>query len=111
MIVTTCTDGSGLPRDHRLVELGLAFDDLSVGGNAPTGAHEHDIAGSQLIEANRGERAVVLDPFRLVREEGGQGAEGVRRLPERLHLLPVPEQHDRDEGGQLPPDVDAEPSE
>ena len=40
--------------------------------------------------------------------EGGQRALCLRDRP---HLEPVPEQHDRDEGGQLPPDLDLEEAE
>ena len=32
------------------------------------------------------------------------------RLPEGFHLQPVAEQHDRDESGQLPPELQVEPS-
>ena len=44
---------AGLARDHRLVELGRALDDAPVGRDPTAGAHEHDVADRQLVEADR----------------------------------------------------------
>ena len=54
--------------------------------------------------------AVGVDALGFVGQELGEGREGRLRLTERLHLEPVAEQHDRDEGGQLPPELEVEPS-
>ena len=45
--------GPRLAGDHRLVELGVAVDDLAVGGHARAGPHEHDVADLQLADRDR----------------------------------------------------------
>ena len=53
-----------------------------------------------------------VDAFGLVGQQRRRApASAELRLAERLHLLPVPEQHDRDERRQLPPEVEVEPVE
>ena len=48
------------------------------------------------------------DAFSRVGQQRGEGGEGALRLGDRSHLEPVAEQHDGDQGGQLPPDLDLE---
>ena len=52
--------------------------------------------------------AVGPDPLGLVGQQRGQRGEGVLGLAEGPHLLPVAQQHDRDQRGQLPPEVQVE---
>ena len=98
-------DRLGLAGDHRLVQLGGALDDLPVRRDPGAGAHQHDVTDGEVVERDRLDLTVGTDPLGLVREERGEGGERVLRLTERLHLLPVAEQHDRDEQRQLPPEV------
>ena len=48
------------------------------------------------------------DPLGLIGQQRGERGEGVLGLAERLHLLPVAEQHDRHQQRQLPPEVQVE---
>ena len=57
------------------------------------------------------DRAVVGDPLGVVGQQRGQRGERALGLADRLHLLPVAEQHDGDQRGQLPPEVQVEPAE
>src|SRR3712207_8630910 len=41
---------SRLPRYHRLVEFGLALDDLAVGRHPPAGADQDDVALPEVFE-------------------------------------------------------------
>jgi hypothetical protein len=52
---------------------------------------------------------VFAEPFGFVGQEGGERLERAARLADRLHLLPVAEQHDRHEQGELPPELEVEP--
>jgi len=101
-------DRPRLAGDHRLVELGFALHDRPVGGNARARTHEHDVADAQRRNRYRRRSSVGVDAFGLVGEELGQRGQRRARLPERLHLEPVAEQHDRDEGGELPPELEIE---
>ena len=47
----------------------------------------------------------------LVGQQLGQRRQGAPGLADRLHLLPVAEQHDRDQRRQLPPELEVEPVE
>ena len=103
-------DGTGLARDHRLVHVGGAVDDLAIGRDPRSWADEHDIvhpqrAGRHLL------RAICNDSLGGVRQQSREGRERALRLRDRSHLEPVAEQHDRDQGGQLPPDLDLEEAE
>jgi hypothetical protein len=98
-------DRARFARDHALVERGHAVDHDAVGGHAPAGAHEHDVAARE-IRGRDPLDAGVGDTLGLVGEELGQRLERAAGLSDRLHLLPVPEQHDRDERGELPPEVE-----
>ena len=102
---------AGLAGDHRLVQLGLAVDDLPVGGDPGPGPDEHDVAGRQIGDRDRLDLAVVTDAFGVVGQQLGQRREGALGLADGLHLLPVTQQHDGDQGGELPPEVEVEPVE
>ncbi len=102
-------DGAGLAGDHGLVELGFSVDDLPVGGHPSTGAHQHGVSGAEGTGRDGLEGTVGADALGLVGEKGGQGGQGVLGLAEGLHLLPVSEQHDRDQRSELPPEVEIEP--
>ena len=54
--------------------------------------------------------AVGVDAFGFVGQELGERGERALRLADGLHLQPVAEQHDRDERGELPPEVEVEPA-
>ena len=98
-------DGAGLARDHRLVERGRALDDAAVGGHAGARAHDDAVAEAQVARRD-GLGARVGDALGLVGEERGERVEGARGLGERAHLDPVAEEHDDDEEGELPPEVE-----
>ena len=105
---TVAGDRPGLAGDHRLVQLRGAVDDPAVGGHPGAGADQHDVADPQVGDRDRLDRRRRVDPLGVVgqqRRERGQRALG---LADRLHLLPVAEQHDRDQRGQLPPEVEVE---
>ena len=105
-------DRARLAGDHRLVELGLALDDHAVGRDTAAGPHEHDVA-----ERERRRVATVSTLPSASTRSASSGSSSARAasadlgLAERLHLLPVAEQHDRDQRGQLPPEVEVEPPE
>ncbi len=103
-------DGLGLTGDHRLVDLGAALDDRAVGGNTCAGSDQHDVADLQFRRRNRADR-VAVDEVGLVGQQRGERSERVLCLPDRLHLLPVAEQHDRHERSELPPELEVEPLE
>ena len=56
-------------------------------------------------------RLPVAHALGLVREQLRERAQRATGLTERLHLLPVPEQHDHDERRQLPPELEVEEAE
>ena len=89
----------------------VAVDDRAVGRHPPAGTHQHDVADPQLAGRDRLDRAVVVDALGLVGQQRGQGGERALGLADGLHLLPVAEQHDRDQRGQLPPELEVEPAE
>src|SRR3972149_5190404 len=47
-------------------------------------------------------------PLGRIGQQLGEGRQRPASLRDRAHLEPVPEEHDRDEGGELPPDLDLE---
>ena len=100
----------GLAGDHRLVDIGGTVDDDAIGRHPSARADEDHVADRECIERDR-LGSIGGDAFGRVREEGGQRREGPLRLGDRAHLQPVPEEHDRDEGRQLPPDLDLEEAE
>jgi hypothetical protein len=85
-----------LPGHHRLVDLGVAVLDDSVGGDLGARTnHEHvtddDLAGGDL------DRLSVPDDLGSRGREVQQGADGIVRATACTHLEPVAEEH---EGGQ-----------
>ncbi len=94
--------GTGLARDHRLVDLGAAVDDLAVGGHPAAGAHEHHVAGDEVAHGD-GLRPVLDQALGIVGKQRRQRLERSLGLADGLHLLPVAQQHDGDQGGQLRP--------
>ena len=46
-------NGTGFAGDHRLVQLGFALDDDTVGGDAAAGPNENDIPQPELVERDR----------------------------------------------------------
>ena len=91
-------------------DLGGALDHLAVDRDAAARPDEHDVADTQLRHGHRF-RSVRGHPLGGIREKLGERGERAARLRDRAHLEPVAEQHDRDEGGELPPDLDVEPAE
>ena len=51
-----------------------------------------------------------LDDLGVVRQQRGERVQRAGRLPERLHLLPVPEEHHVDQQRELPPELEIEPA-
>ena len=100
-----------LAGDHRLIELGFAFDDLAVSGDSAASSHEHHVTDGEIRESYGLEGAIVADPLGVVGDQLGERGERAPRLADRLHLLPVPQQHDRDQSRELPPEVQVEPPE
>ncbi|GAA2202052.1 hypothetical protein GCM10009849_28910 [Sinomonas flava] len=103
-------DGLGLARDHRLVELGGALLDAAVGGEPAAGAHEDEVTHRQLGGRDRLRLAGATDPLGLVGQECGERLERPARGAEGAHLEPVAQEHDRDEEGEFPPEVEVEPA-
>ena len=100
-------DGARLARDHRLVDVGLTVLDAAVGGDPAAGSHEHEVADRQRRDGHALD-LVADDPLGRVGQQLGERRERAARLGDRAHLQPVAEQHDRDERGELPPDLDLE---
>ena len=107
----TCLEiGAGLARDHRLVHVGRPLDDQAIGRDPRSWTDEHDI-----VHLQRADRhllgAIGNHPLGRVRQQSREGRERALCLRDRPHLEPVPEQHDRDQRGQFPPDLDLEEAE
>ena len=101
----------GRPRlagDHRLVELGGPVDDHAVGRHASAGTDEHDVADGELARPGPSRTPSSVTTLGLVGQERREGVEGAARLADRPHLEPVAEQHDRDQRGELPPEVEVD---
>ena len=101
-------DRSGLSRDHRLVEVGAAVHDQPVGRHSSSGPDEHDVTHGQVGDGDRF-GSVVGDPLGGVGQQLGERGERALGLTDRLHLLPVSEEHDDDQSDQLPPEVKIAP--
>jgi hypothetical protein len=102
--------GARLAGDHRLVDRRVALDNRAIGRHAATGADEHEVPELQVRDGHgMGHRAV--DELGLVGQERGQRLERARGLPERLHLLPVAQQHHVDQERELPPELEVQPAE
>ena len=94
-------DRARLAGDHRFIDRGGSLDELAVGRDPRTRAHEDQIANAKL-----GERdafgSTVPDPLRLVGKQLGELLQRALRAIGRPHFQPVPEEHHGDEGRELP---------
>ena len=100
-----------LAGDHRLVELGLAVDDLAVGGHARARAHEHDVAG---VGARRAARA--RSPRRAARSasSGSSSASALsapRAWPSAFISCQCPSSMITTSADELPPELEVEEAE
>ncbi len=102
---TVFVTARGLAGDHRLVERRSAVEDATVRRHGRPRSHEDRVADPEVGGSDRdGRRA--LDALGGVGEECGEGIEGGSRLREGAHLEPVAEEHDDDEEGEFPPEVE-----
>ena len=99
-----------LPRDHRLVERGVPVHDRPVRRHPPAGADQDQVARLELGDRDRVGH-VAVDHLGLVRQERGERLERTRGLSERLHLLPVAEEHHVDQERELPPELEIQDAE
>ena len=99
-----------LAGDHRLVDVGRPSTTMPSAGTRAPGRTR---TTSPTARAASGTVSVPspVDPLGGVRQELGEGRQGAARLGDRAHLEPVAEEHDRDEGRELPPDLDLEQAE
>ncbi len=97
-----------LTRDHRLVDFGLAFGDLTISRDARPRSDQHDVVDRERPERHRLDLTVGQHPIRFVGQELGQRRERAFGLADGLHLQPVTEQHDHDQERELPPEVEIE---
>ena len=99
--------GLGLARDDRLIDVGtcrrppchrpgLGHRAARARGRPPSCA-----SGTVCV-------AVAGDPLGRVGQQRGKGGQRAPGLGDRAHLQPVAQEHDRDQGRQLPPDLDIE---
>ena len=98
-------DGARLSGDHRLVDIRGALNHLSVDRNAAAGANDDDVAQPQFGWCH-GDHVVAVDFLRLIGQQRGKRVEGARGLRQGAHLDPVAQQHDHDQKGELPPEVE-----
>ena len=80
--------GRGLARDHRLVDVGVPVDDLSVGRHSGAGPDEHDVVDLQGADRHL-LGAIGGHPLGRVRQQRGEGRERALGLGDRAHLEPV----------------------
>ena len=106
-IALTARDRPRLAGDHRLVHVRRPVDDLAVGRNPGARPDQDDIARSQRRDRHRLDRPVP-DALGLVGQQLGERLQRPARLADRPHLQPVPEQHDHDQRGELPPELEVE---
>jgi hypothetical protein len=97
----------GLPGDHGLIEVGLALHDPPVGGDPSARADQDHVAGPEAVQGHDLD-AVAFHPLGLIGEQLGQRRQSALGLADGPHLQPVAEQHDRDQGGELPPELQVE---
>ena len=103
-------DGARLAGDHRLVHVGAASCTVpSAGARAP--GRTRTMSPSRSSEIGTSVGLVAIDPLGGVRQQFRQGRERTAGLGDRAHLEPMAEEHDRDQGGQFPPDLDLEQAE
>jgi hypothetical protein len=100
-------DRSGLARDHGLVHGAASVPYHAVRGDASTGPHEDAIAFVQLRDRDLLQPpagAIARHPRRPVGQQPGELGQRALRLGDGAHLDPMPQQHDRDERGELFPE-------
>ena len=68
---------------------------------------QDDIARRQLRDRHRLDRPVPK-ALGLIGKQLGERLQRAARLADRAHLQPVAEQHDHDQRGQLPPELELE---
>ena len=81
-----------------IIDSSSSAEPSTISPSAGTRAPERTSTTSptpQLVERDRLHLSVGADPLGLVGQQRGERGEGVLGLAERLHLLPVAEQHDR----------------
>ena len=91
-----------------ITDFRFALDHDSVGRDPGSRADEHDVAGDQLIKTDRLDLTIGPHPVGLVGQQSGERIQRAGGLAQRSHLQPVTEQHDHDEEGELPPEVQVE---
>ncbi len=95
-------DRPRLARNHRFVDVGLAARHLAVGRHAGPRSDQQHVAGAQLADGHFLGDAVRTFALRGVWHELGERVERARGLPHAAHFEPVTEQHDVDQGDELP---------
>ncbi len=95
-------DRGRFPGEHRLIDRALALHDDTVRGDLLTRLDQDLVIHRQFAQRHVLHAAVGHELVGVGGHEFGQFLQGPRGAHHRLHLDPVPEQHDVDEGGQLP---------
>jgi len=95
-------NGTGLARDHRLVDGRLAFDDFAVGRHARARTDEYDIVFAEFGNGYFLGIPALGDTLGGVRHEFRQFVERAGGLSDRPHLHPVAQEHDVDQRNEFP---------
>ena len=103
-------DGFRFSRDHGFVDVGRAFDDHAVRGNASSRPHEDHVTLVQLLDWD-GLNLGAVHALGGVGEQCRQRIERAASLEDGPHLQPVAEHHDGNQRCEFPPDVDFEQAE
>jgi len=82
-----------------------SFLNSAVGRHTAAGANEYEHPRLELLYVN-GPGSLNLDDLGFVWQQGRERLEGAGCLPEGLHLLPMPEQHDVNQQRKLPPELE-----
>ena len=102
LVALLLVDRLGFAGQHRFVEARAALDDDAVDGDLLAGTDQHPITGPQLGDRHLHGAAVRQQLGGRGGQELDERFEGARRAHHRPHLDPVTEQHDVDEGDELP---------
>ena len=95
-------DGHALARQHSLVERGVAFDDEAVGRHLFAGLDEYAVAPPQFGDRHVFDASILSKSVRLGGHESHELLQSRRGTHHRAHLDPMSEQHDVDQGCDLP---------
>ncbi len=95
---------------HRLVDVHFSGGDRSIGRHPAAGSDENFVTYRELGNGDRF-GACRGNSVCLVRQQIGERSEGAAGLADGAHLHPVAEQHDGDEGRELPPELEVKPAE